>query len=228
MSQTPIDPAQPRTEDTARTEQINLREAGLDIQLSDHLRGLRDHVVGAFPDLEVLGFRGELTLIARPHQLIDLLRFCRDDPDVRAEFLSDLSAVHWPGGRVEEQAHETTGWPTLVNEREGHIEVDYLLTSVTHNHRFRVRVDLPDGGKGGTGPEQPVLPSATGVWHSADFMEREAYDFFGVRFEGHPNLRRIHMPDEWEGHPQRKDYPLGGVQVQYKGATVPPPDERKY
>jgi len=220
MSQTPLNPQQPRTEDVSRTEQINLREAGLDIQLSDHLRALRDHIVGAFPELEVLGFRGELTLIVRPDRLIDVLRFCRDDPDVRTEFLSDESAVHWPGGRVEEQAHETTGWPTITHEREGRIEVDYLLTSVTHNHRFRVRTDVPD--------VDPVLPSATALWSSANFMEREVYDFFGVRFEGHPDLRRIEMPDGWEGHPQRKDYPLGGVQVQYKGATVPPPDERKY
>jgi len=59
-------------------------------------------------------------------------------------------------------------------------------------------------------------------------MEREAYDFLGVDFEGHPDLRRILMPDEWEGYPHRKDYPLGGVEVQYHGATVPPPDQRSY
>jgi NADH-quinone oxidoreductase subunit C len=128
--------------------------------------------------------------------------------------------VHWPGGEVREQAHETTGWPTLVSEREGRIEVDYILYSITHNHRFRIRVQVPD--------VDPQLPSATDVYASANFMEREAYDFFGVRFTGHPDLRRIHMPDEWEGHPQRKDYPLGGVEVTYKGASVPPPDERKY
>jgi NADH-quinone oxidoreductase subunit C len=216
----PIDPAQPRTEDTAATEQVHLREAGLDIQLSDQLRSLRDHIVGAFPELEVLGFRGELTLLARPAQLVDLLRFCRDDPDVACQFLMDLSAVHWPGGEFSEQAHETTGWPTLISEREGRIEVDYILYSVTHNHRFRIRVLLPD--------ENPELPTATGMYGSANFMEREVYDFFGVRFDGHPDLRRILMPDEWEGHPLRKDYPLGGVDVQYKGATVPPPDERHY
>lgn len=220
MSSPNVDPAQPRTEDTGRTEQVNLREAGLDIQLSDHLRELRDHLVGAFPQLEVLGFRGELTLIARPADLVELLTFCRDDADVRCEYLMDLSGVHWPGGEVREQAHETTGWPTIVTEREGRIEVDYIVYSVTHNHRFRIRVDLPD--------DAPELPTASGIWRSADFMEREAYDFFGIRFLGHPNLTRILMPDEWEGHPHRKDYPLGGVEVQYKGATVPPPDNRHY
>jgi NADH-quinone oxidoreductase subunit C len=216
-----VDPAQPRTEDTARTEQVNLRESGLDIQLSDHLRALRDHLVGAFPQLEVLGFRGELTLIASPDQVVDLLTFCRDDPDVRCEFLMDLSGVHWPGGEVREQAHETTGWPTLVTQRDGRIEIDYIVYSLTHNHRFRVRVNIADD-------ETAELPSVTRLWRSADFMEREVYDFFGVRFIGHPNLTRILMPDEWEGHPQRKDYPLGGVEVQYKGATVPSPDTRHY
>jgi NADH-quinone oxidoreductase subunit C len=216
----PIDPAQPRTEDTAASEQIHLREAALDIQLSDHLRDLRDHIVGAFDELEVLGFRGELTLIARPTDLVELLRFCRDDPHVACEYLMDLSAVHWPGGQFSEQAHETTGWPTLISEREGRMEVDYILYSVTHNHRFRIRLTVPDEG--------PELPSATEVYSSANFMEREVYDFFGVHFTDHPDLRRIMMPDEWEGHPQRKDYPLGGVEVQYKGATVPPPDQRHY
>jgi NADH-quinone oxidoreductase subunit C len=189
----PIDPAQPRTEDTAAPEQIHLREAALDIQLSDHLRALRDHLVGAFADLEVIGFRGELTLIARPERLIELLHFCRDDPDVRCEYLMDLS---------------------------GRVEVDYILYSVTHNHRFRIRVTMPD--------EAPELPSATGVYASANFMEREVFDFFGVHFVGHPDLRRILMPDEWEGYPHRRDYPLGGVEVQYKGATIPPPDQRHY
>jgi NADH-quinone oxidoreductase subunit C len=216
----PLAPSQPGTEDVAAREQINLREAGLDIQLSEHLRALRDHLVGAFPELEVLGFRGELTLIAPPGRIVELLTFCRDDPDVACQFLMDLSGVHWPGGEFREQAHETTGWPTLVSEREGRIEVDYLLYSVTHNHRFRVRVNMPD--------VDPAVPSVAGVYGSANFMERETYDFFGVRFVGHPDLRRIHMPEEWEGHPQRKDYPLGGVDVQYKGATVPPPDERHY
>jgi NADH-quinone oxidoreductase subunit C len=220
MTQDRVDPAQPGTEDTAASEQEKLREAGLSIQLSDQLRALRDHLVGAFSDLEVLGFRGELTLLTRPERLIELLAFCRDDPLVHCEFLTDVSAVHWPGVKVGEQAHETTGWPSPDIERQGRIEVDYLLSSIRHNHRFRVRVDVPD--------EDPVLPTATALYGSANFMEREAYDFFGVRFEGHPNLTRIHMPDGWEGHPQRKDYPLGGVDVQYKGATVPPPDQRKY
>jgi NADH-quinone oxidoreductase subunit C len=67
----------------------------------------------------------------------------------------------------------------------------------------------------------------TGVYPTADWQERETYDMFGVVFDGHPNLTRILMPDDWEGHPQRKDYPLGGVPVEYKGAEIPPPDRRR-
>ena len=71
------------------------------------------------------------------------------------------------------------------------------------------------------------MPSLTSVWPSADWHERETYDFFGIIFDGHPGLTRIQMPDDWPGHPQRKDYPLGGIPVEYKGATVPAPSERR-
>ncbi len=216
----PDTPHQPGTEDVSATEQVHQREAGIDVALSEQLRALRDRLVAAFEGVDVLGFRGELTLIAQQEYLVDLLRFCRDDPDVACQYLMDLSGVHWPGGEYEEQTHETTGWPTVTTQREGRIEVDYLLYSVTHNHRFRIRVSVSE--------DDPTLPTVTGLWASANFMEREAYDFFGVRFIGHPNLTRIHMPDGWEGHPQRKDYPLGGVDVQYKGAMIPPPDQRHY
>ena len=197
------------------------RDAEVSLQLSDELRALRDHIVEAFPALEVTGFRGELTLIAPADAILDVLRFCRDDPDVRCELLADLTGVHWPGGKRIENMQETTGWPNYEYGQDvGRICADYILYSITHNHRFRIRVNLPD--------VEPVLASATPLYASADFMEREMYDFFGVHFEGHPNLKRLHMPEDWSGHPLRKDYPLGGVDVQYKGATVPPPDHRHY
>ena len=75
--------------------------------------------------------------------------------------------------------------------------------------------------------EHPHVASVTGVYPTADFHERETWDMFGVVFDGHPGLTRILMPDDWDGHPQRKDYPLGGVPVEYKGAQIPPPDERR-
>lgn len=207
--------------DTAAGERTHIIEQAIAPQLSEQLARVRDRIVAVFGDLEVSGFRGELTLVVQPEQLLDVLRFCRTDPEVACELLADLSGVHWPGGVHQRIAQETTGWP-LYSEtvEEGRIEIDYILYSVRHNHRFRLRVSLSD--------EDPRLDSATPVYAVANMMERETYDFFGVVFEGHPNLTRVLMPDDWEGHPHRKDYPLGGVDVQYKGAVVPPPDQRQY
>ncbi len=211
-------------------ETAAMREGDLELErtLPDPLVAVRDRLVEAFGNvaegdadgLEVLADRRELTVVTGPERLIELLAFCRDDPALQCELLSDLSGVHWLGGTHEASAQATTGWPTYTEQRTGRIEVNYLLTSISHGHRFRVRVNLDD--------EAPRLPTATGVYSVADFLEREVYDFFGVVFADHPNLQRILMPEDWEGHPHRKDYPLGGVEVEYKGATIPPPDERDY
>jgi NADH-quinone oxidoreductase subunit C len=83
----------------------------------------------------------------------------------------------------------------------------------------RVEVAVPDG--------DALIPSIVAVYPANDWHERETWDFFGIEFVGHPSLTRIMMPDDWPGHPQRKDYPLGGIPVEYKGATVPPPDQRR-
>ena len=93
----------------------------------------------------------------------------------------------------------------------------YPLMSITHNRRFQLEVALP-------GRRSPCAV-AVSVYPTTDWHERETYDFFGI-FDGHPALTRIEMPDDWVGHPQRKDYPLGGVPVEYHGAQIPPPDER--
>jgi NADH-quinone oxidoreductase subunit C len=105
------------------------------------------------------------------------------------EFLSDLCGVHWP-------------------HRRPHFEVVCTLTDLRTPARIRVVVGV-DG-------ESPVVSSVTGIWPGANWFEREAYDMFGIVFEGHPNLTRILMPDEWEGHPLRKDYSVGKVPVEYK------------
>jgi NADH-quinone oxidoreductase subunit C len=191
------------------------------IELDDHLRDLRDHLLQAVPGLTATAYRGELTLHIEADRIVELLQLCRTDPTVACELLSDLHAVHWPAGVAEHNDQETTGWPTTQTvNADGRIEVDYLLRSIRHGHRFRIRVAVPE--------DDPVMPSATGVYSAADVMEREAYDLGGVVFTGHPRMTRIMMPDDWEGHPHRKDYPLGGVEVMYKGTTVPPPDERDY
>jgi NADH-quinone oxidoreductase subunit C len=145
--------------------------------------------------------RGEITFYVRRAHLLHVVRQFRDDPALRYEFCSGVSGVHYPGDK----------------DRELHAV--YHLLSMTHNRRVRLEVACPDA--------DPHIPSVVEVYPTADWHEREAYDFFGIVFDGHPGLTRIQMPDDWPGHPQRKDYPLGGIPVEYKGATIPPPDERR-
>jgi NADH-quinone oxidoreductase subunit C len=90
---------------------------------------------------------------------------------------------------------------------------------MTFNRRIRLEVTCPDG--------DPHIPSIVATYPTNDWHERETFDMFGIVFDGHPALTRILMPDDWPGHPQRKDYPLGGVPVEYKGGTIPPPDQRR-
>jgi NADH-quinone oxidoreductase subunit C len=144
--------------------------------------------------------RDELTLHIDRHHIGAVARFFRDDPNLRFELLSSLSGVDYLGS----------------SER---LHVVYELTSMTYRRRIRLEVS--------TSVEDPHVQSVTDVYPTADWQERETYDMFGVVFDGHPALTRILMPDDWDGHPQRKDYPLGGIPVQYKGAEIPPPDERR-
>jgi NADH-quinone oxidoreductase subunit C len=144
--------------------------------------------------------RGELTLYVRRERLIDVMTALRNDPSLRFELLSSVSGVDYLGS-----AHR--------------LHAVYHLTSMTYRRRLRLEVAVSI--------EDPHLPSVTALYPTADWQERETYDMFGIVFDGHPALTRILMPDDWDGHPQRKDYPLGGIPVQYKGATIPPPDERR-
>jgi NADH-quinone oxidoreductase subunit C len=145
--------------------------------------------------------RNELTLHVRRELLPRVAERLRDEPELRFEMCLGVSGVHYP--------HETG--------RELHAV--YPLQSITHNRRLRLEVSAPDS--------DPHIPSLFSIYPTNDWHERETYDFFGIIFDGHPSLTRIEMPDDWHGHPQRKDYPLGGVPVEYKGAQIPPPDERR-
>ena len=95
----------------------------------------------------------------------------------------------------------------------------YPLLSMTHNRRLRLEVSIPDS--------DPHIPSLVEVWAGNNWHERETFDMFGIIFDGHGGLTRILMPDDWNGHPQRKDYPLGGIPVEFIGATIPAPSERR-
>jgi NADH-quinone oxidoreductase subunit C len=145
--------------------------------------------------------RDELTLHVRRDLLPQVAQRLRDESELRFELCLGVSGVHYP--------HEAG--------RELHAV--YPLQSITHNRRLRLEVSAPDG--------DPHIPSLFTIYPTNDWHERETYDFFGIIFDGHPSLTRIEMPDDWHGHPQRKDYPLGGIPVEYKGAQIPPPDERR-
>ena len=155
----------------------------------------------AEPVERVVVERGELTLHIAPEHLVAVARMLRDEPSLAFEMCLGVSGVHYP-------------WDS---GRELHAV--YPLLSITHNRRIRLEVSVPDA--------DPRIPSLVGVYPTCDWHERETWDFFGVIFEGHPALTRIEMPDDWKGHPQRKDYPLGGIPVEYRGATIPPPEDRR-
>jgi NADH-quinone oxidoreductase subunit C len=133
---------------------------------------------------EIREAAGEVTVIARREGLVELLTFLRDDPRFRFNYLSDLSGVD------------------LGEFASPRFAVAYHLYSLDHNHRLRIKVLLDE--------DDAVVPTAVGVWSAANWQEREVYDMFGVHFDGHPDLRRILMPADYEGHPLRKDFPIKG------------------
>lgn len=149
----------------------------------------------------VVVHRDELTLEVHRDRLVEVAQALRDDPVLRFELCLGVNGVHYP---------DDTG-------RELHAA--YPLMSITHNRRIRMEVAVPE--------DDPHIPSLYRVYPTVDWHERETYDFFGIIFDGHPSLTRIEMPDDWVGHPQRKDYPLGGIPVEYHGAQIPPPDQRR-
>lgn len=202
--------------DTAATRPFALGPAREPLALEEMERRLQDRFAGLATDLAF----DELTVFATADTVHDLLAYCRDDEELRFELLSDLSGVHWPSGdHVIETQISTTGWPPHRLSRDtGTIEVTYHLLSMSRRHRLRIVCHVDD--------TDPVVPTVTDLYPTADFHEREVFDFFGVHFEGHPNLVRILMPEDWVGHPLRKDYPLGGVDTDYHGAFIEPPDER--
>ena len=171
--------------------------------LDDWFGLVDDIIAGHLPGAVVARFvdRGELTLQIARDDMPALAALLRDDPYLRFEVCASVSGVHYPL-QVGAELH-----------------VVYHLLSITHNRRLRLEVAVPE--------TDPHVPSVTRTWPMANYHERETYDMFGVIFDGHPGLTRILMPDDWVGYPQRKDYALGGIDVQFKGAKVAPPDKRR-
>ena len=143
--------------------------------------------------------RGELTLFIKRDRLFDVAKILRDQ--LKFEMCVGVSGVHYPS-EVGRELHAV-----------------YSLLSITRNQRIRLEVCVSE--------KDPHIPSVVDVWACANWHERETYDMFGIIFDSHPGLTRILMPDDWPGHPQRKDYPLGGISVEYVGATIPSPDNRR-
>jgi NADH-quinone oxidoreductase subunit C len=150
---------------------------------------------------KVIVDRGELTLHIKREKLFETAMKLRDTESLRFEVCLGVNGVHYPEDKNRE------------------LHAVYPLLSMTHNRRIRLEVSVPDS--------DPHLPSLVEVWAGNNWHERETWDMFGIIFDGHPGLTRILMPDDWPGHPQRKDYPLGGIPIEYKGATVPAPSERR-
>lgn len=149
----------------------------------------------------IVVFRDQITIHLRREHLPIVASALRDDELLRFELCCGVSGVHYPDDFGRE------------------LHAYYPLLSITHNRRIQLEVTCPDS--------DPHIPSLFPVYPTCDWHERETYDFFGIIFDGHPGLTRIEMPDDWVGHPQRKDYPLGGVPVEYHGAQIPPPDQRR-
>ena len=167
---------------------------------------ITDELERAYPEFsdaieKVVVDRGELTLHVKRNRLVETALKLRDTQSLRFEVCLGVNGVHYPEDKNRE------------------LHAVYPLLSMTHNRRIRLEVSVPDS--------DPHLPSLVEVWAGNNWHERETWDMFGIIFDGHPGLTRILMPDDWPGHPQRKDYPLGGIPVEYKGATVPAPSERR-
>jgi len=172
----------------------------------DEVTGALAEAYPAFNDAvyRVVVHRGELTLFIERERITEVCRTLRDDPALRFELLSSVSGVDYLDANPEEPKR---------------LHAVYHLTSMTYRRRIRLEVEVT--------VDDPHIPSVTSVYPTADWQERETWDMFGIIFDGHPALTRILMPDDWAGFPQRKDYPLGGVPVEYKGAEIPPPDTRR-
>ena len=140
---------------------------------------------------DVSEFRDQVFVSVNRQRISDICRFLHDDPEIYMDYLVDLCGVDYP-------------------DRQYRYEVVYNLYSVKHNHRLMLKALIP--------ADNPSVDSVVPIWAGANWHEREACDMYGIVFIGHPDLRRILMPDDWEGYPLRKDYPLKGpADTEYKG-----------
>jgi NADH-quinone oxidoreductase subunit C len=165
---------------------------------------LREYLTSQFGDaiLSEDNFRDQQSFIVRPESILDVCHALHDHDDLTVNMLADITAVDWLGDDYE----------TLY----GRFEVVYNLYSLKHAYRFFLKAFLP--------ADKPELSSITAIWNGANWMEREIWDLFGITFAGHPDLTKILTPDELEGHPLRKDFPLTYEQPQFTFNKDLPPE----
>ena len=132
--------------------------------------------------LETHAFRGDETIVIRREGLLQICRFLKEDPKLDFDFLADITAVDYLG------------------KKQPRFEAVYHMLSLRTGHRLRVKAPVPEG--------EPELDSLIPLWKGANWLEREVWDMFGIRFRGHPDLKRILLYEEFRGHPLRKDYPV--------------------
>ncbi|UCG77353.1 MAG: NADH-quinone oxidoreductase subunit C [Nitrospirota bacterium] len=139
-----------------------------------------------YPDeiIDTSEFRGQVSVTIKKEKALDIFRFLHDDPSLSFDYLSDLCGLD------------------NLGKKDSRFAVVYHLYSMEHRHMIRIKVAVSE--------DDCAVDSVVPVWIGADWHERECYDMFGIEFKGHPDLRRILMPEDWEGHPLRKDYPAKG------------------
>ena len=152
---------------------------------------IAERLQAQFPDqvLDIRSFHGQVGVIIRREQIIDMLHWLRDTPGIQMNHLMDLCGVD--NAKRNDASLQR-------------FEVVYNLYSVPERHSLRIRAQVPE--------EDPCLDSITSLWSGADWHERECFDLMGISFTGHENLQRILLPEDWQGHPLRKEYPLKGRQ----------------
>ena len=154
---------------------------------------IAERIREVFPEevLAVSEFRGQVSVTLRKTRIRDVSRYLHDDPELYFDYLIDVCGVDYLG------------------KKEKRFEVVYHLYSIKHRRMIRLKAEV--------GEEDLTIDSVTSVWIGANWHERETFDLYGINFSGHPDLRRILMPEDWEGHPLRKDYPLKGPATEWQG-----------
>lgn len=165
-----------------------------EVRITIHPAGLNpkdiaEKIKEQFPEqvVDVAEFRDQISVIVKRDQIIPILNYLHDDPHLSLDHLQDLTAVDYKG------------------KKDVRFEVIYNLYSIKYRHKIRIRAQVPEN--------DTKINSVVPIWAGANWHERECFDMFGIVFIGHPDLRRILMPEDWEGHPLRKDYPLKGPEL---------------